>query len=192
MSEDFVSIHEVKIASPCTASWEQMMGNEQVRFCDQCEKNVYNLSSMSPRQAEALIRQKEGQLCVRLYRRRDGTVLTDNCPVGFRAARRWLVARVGAVAAVFLAFFPGLNGTPTGRPTLWGEPGGTEGGLVLSPPPPLEPTMGEMMPPPEPPAPSEGWMMGGPPAMVSPEGPCVGRMLSTPPQSRASEMGDTR
>ena len=166
MSEDFISIHEVKIASPCTASWEQMMGNEQVRFCDQCEKNVYNLSSMSPRQAEALIRQKEGQLCVRLYRRRDGTVLTDNCPVGFRAARRWLVARAGAVAALFLAFFPGLNGTPTGRLSLWGEPTEIKGEVIPPPPPPGplmgKPVLGQMMTPPEPPAPSSGWMTGSP------------------------------
>src|SRR5580704_343466 len=32
----------VHVAAPCPASWEQMVGDEHVRFCGQCEKNVYN------------------------------------------------------------------------------------------------------------------------------------------------------
>src|SRR5260370_15414772 len=51
-------------------------------------KNVYNLSEMTRREAEALVREKEGQLCARLYRRADGTILTSNCPAGLRAIVR--------------------------------------------------------------------------------------------------------
>jgi hypothetical protein len=52
---------------------------------------------MTRRQAEALLREKEGQLCARLYRRADGTILTENCPVGLRAIGR-RVSRVAGAA----------------------------------------------------------------------------------------------
>src|SRR5262249_30411160 len=77
----------VKVASPCPAEWKWMYGNARVRFCPQCNLNVYNLSAMSKEEAELLILQTEGQLCVRFYRRKDGTILTSNCPVGLRALR---------------------------------------------------------------------------------------------------------
>jgi len=40
---------------------------------------------MTSSEIEALLSQREGRLCARLYQRTDGTVLTKNCPVGFRA-----------------------------------------------------------------------------------------------------------
>jgi hypothetical protein len=43
---------------------------------------------MTRHQAEALLREKEGQLCARVFRRADGTILTGNCPVGLRAMGR--------------------------------------------------------------------------------------------------------
>jgi len=89
-------LNRVKIASPCRADWNSMKGNDRARFCDQCQKNVFNLSAMTSHEAAALIRSTEGRLCVRLYRREDGTVLTGNCPVG--VARAW-----GKVKTVFSA-----------------------------------------------------------------------------------------
>jgi hypothetical protein len=93
-------LSSLEVASPCRASWEAMSGDDRVRFCDQCAKKVYNLSGMSRREAEALIRESEGRLCVRFYRRRDGTVLTDNCPVGLRAARRWAQIQLAGISAL--------------------------------------------------------------------------------------------
>jgi hypothetical protein len=61
---------------------------ERVRFCSQCNLNVYNLSAMTRDEAKALLYKTEGRLCVRFYRRSDGTVLTQNCPVGLRALKR--------------------------------------------------------------------------------------------------------
>jgi len=94
-------LSRVSVASPCSASWEKMDGDERARFCNHCQKHVYNLSAMSRAEAEALVREKEGKLCVRFYRRRDGTMLTDNCPVGLRTMRRWLVLQMGGLAGVF-------------------------------------------------------------------------------------------
>lgn len=84
------SLAHVKIAAPCSANWEQMYSfeGERVRFCSQCNRNVYNLSAMTRDEAKALLYKTEGRLCVRFYRRSDGTVLTQNCPVGLCAFKR--------------------------------------------------------------------------------------------------------
>src|SRR5688500_1859662 len=74
-------LDHVKIASPCSADWEQMIGTDRVRFCGACNLNVYNLSSLTKSQAESLIAQTEGRVCVRCYRRNDGSILTRDCPL---------------------------------------------------------------------------------------------------------------
>ena len=102
-------LDHVRVAAPCKADWEQMIGTDRVRFCGQCNLNVYNLSSMTRAQAESLISQTEGRLCVRFYRRTDGSILTDNCPVGLRAIRRRLSYLAKAASAAVLSFFAGLG-----------------------------------------------------------------------------------
>ncbi len=99
----------MRIAAPCKADWEEMIGTQRVRFCGQCNLNVYNLSSMSTAQAESLIAQTEGRLCVRFYRRSDGSILTENCPVGLRAIRRRLSYLAKAASATVLSFFAGVG-----------------------------------------------------------------------------------
>ncbi|WP_437757232.1 hypothetical protein [Sorangium sp. So ce1389] len=90
-------LDSLRVASPCTASWDEMAGDDRVRFCQHCEKNVYNLSEMPREEAERLVRAAAGDLCVRLYQRADGTVLTADCPVGVnrRRIRNMTAAAVG-------------------------------------------------------------------------------------------------
>ena len=45
-------LNNIKIASPCSANWDEMYGNERKRFCGDCKLNVYNLSGMSRDEAE--------------------------------------------------------------------------------------------------------------------------------------------
>src|SRR5439155_8496974 len=91
-------LDQIRVASPCKASWDAMEGGDQVRFCVQCSKNVYDLSGMTREAAEQLVQETEGRVCVRFYRRADGTVLTSDCPVGARKLRfrRAAIAAVGA------------------------------------------------------------------------------------------------
>src|SRR5262249_21676769 len=49
--------------------------------------------------AVALLREKEGRLCVRLHRRPDGTVMTADCPRGRPGLLRRLGRRLAAAAA---------------------------------------------------------------------------------------------
>lgn len=105
------SLAHVKIAAPCSADWDQMFSSEgeRVRFCSQCNLNVYNLSAMTQDEAKALLYKTEGRLCVRFYRRSDGTVLTQNCPVGLRALKQ-RVAWVAQVAlGMLLTLLAGLG-----------------------------------------------------------------------------------
>lgn len=86
-----------------------MTGDDAVRHCGKCKKNVYNLSEMSSAQVEALLREAETP-CVRFYQRHDGTVITGNCPVGARSVRRKQALfglAAGALAAFGLALVPG-------------------------------------------------------------------------------------
>ena len=75
-------LERVRIASPCAADWDKMQGDARKRFCGECKMNVYNLSAMTKSEAETLLINSEGRLCARFYRRADGTILTQNCPVG--------------------------------------------------------------------------------------------------------------
>jgi hypothetical protein len=87
-SKTFIPLENIRIANPCRADWNMMAGDDRVRFCQSCAKSVYNLSAMSKEGAEKLIAEKEGKLCVQYYQRTDGTIITDNCPVGLKIARR--------------------------------------------------------------------------------------------------------
>jgi hypothetical protein len=81
-----------------------MAGDDRVRFCRQCWLYVYNLSEMSRQEAEALVREKERRrVCVRFYRRADGTIITRDCPVGLWAARRKAVMGIAVAAMILLA-----------------------------------------------------------------------------------------
>lgn len=92
-------LSHVRIAAPCNVDWDSMTGDERKRFCGQCKLNVYNISEMSTKEAANLIRKTEGRACLRLYRRQDGTIITDNCPVGLRKVRD----RIMKVAAIVTA-----------------------------------------------------------------------------------------
>src|SRR4030095_1550937 len=97
MTGPIQTLDRLYVATPCSADWDSMQGNDKVRFCQHCNANVYNISMMTKAQAERLIASSEGRLCTKFYRRIDGTILTKDCPVGLRALRR-RVSRVASAA----------------------------------------------------------------------------------------------
>ena len=95
-------LDRVNVAAPCHVSWDSMKGDERVRFCGDCSQNVFNLSSMSRDEATEFVKKAQGlgeRVCVRFYRRADGTMLTSDCPVGVRRRRRRRIIG-GAVMAL--------------------------------------------------------------------------------------------
>jgi hypothetical protein len=144
-------LDQIEIASPCTVSWETMNGDDLVRHCSQCSLSVYNISEMSKSEAETLVRVKEGRLCIRMYKRFDGTVITNDCPVGLRKLKQslQLISRAAAALLTFLLSLVAANGeetkssntnSPTKQPAtnakcpvvLQGEPITLQGAPVVS------------------------------------------------------------
>ncbi|MEO5929315.1 MAG: hypothetical protein ABIR47_05240, partial [Candidatus Kapaibacterium sp.] len=117
-------LDQIQIATSCTASWEEMAGNDRTRHCSQCDLNVHNISAMTSREAKTLISSAEGRICVRLFRRADGTVITQDCPVGRRASRKRFVRSMPYIAAAVVAL--------TGATTWYSTAGRhTNGGMAL-------------------------------------------------------------
>jgi hypothetical protein len=102
-------LNNIKIASPCSQDWEAMLGDNRKRFCGECKLNVYNLSGMTKAEAEQLLINSEGRLCVRFYQRVDGTVLTQDCPVGWAAFKKSVSKTATAAASLVFGIISGLG-----------------------------------------------------------------------------------
>lgn len=86
------SVRSITVTSPCLADWDQMTGNDQIRFCEHCNLKVHNISELSYSQAARLIARSQGGLCVRYYRDSQGAALTKQTSrklhqIGRRASR---------------------------------------------------------------------------------------------------------
>jgi len=149
MTRQAVSLEVIDIARPCPADWDAMRGDDQVRFCKHCSLNVYNLSAMSREAAERLVAEREGRLCIRMYRRLDGTVVTADCDGAFKLAAKRVGRFAKAATAVVLTaalaplgFSRWLNAAPTDKS------GGTPS-VCVNPPAQLpRAMMGDMVEPP--------------------------------------------
>ncbi len=108
MSKFDSPLNNIKIASPCPADWNEMYGDNRKRFCSDCKLNVYNLSGMTRDEAEVLVTNAEGRLCVRYYQRADGSVITADCPVGWAKVKQRTKVYATAVASMLVALFGGL------------------------------------------------------------------------------------
>jgi len=91
------------VSSPCPMSWDDLVGNDRVRYCGKCRLNVYNLADMPSEEVEVLVRRTEGRLCGRIYLRGDRTGSLRDCPSA--AGRRLLRRLVGTAAVLSLAVF---------------------------------------------------------------------------------------
>jgi len=81
-------VNKIVIRNPCAANWDDMHGDQTVRFCRQCKKNVHNLSAMNPEQLAFTLELRERQpTCVFMARANDGSVVIDNCPKFLRKQR---------------------------------------------------------------------------------------------------------
>jgi len=107
MSRDRIDLDRIAVASPCSMSWNDMDGNDRVRFCSQCKLNVYDISAMTKPEAESFIANAEGRICARYYRRADGTILTKDCPVGLRAVRKRVSRAAAAAFSALVSLFGG-------------------------------------------------------------------------------------
>jgi hypothetical protein len=164
-------LDQIRVASPCSANWNQMTGDDRTRHCGACDKDVYNLSGMTREEAEALIIERNGELCARYYQRADGTILLADCTVGMQRKRgqRRTAARAALIAGgLATAGAMALRARATERLGAISRDEVVMGGLMArepllpAPPPPapiapapVRVTMGAMVLPVEPPHPPQ-------------------------------------
>lgn len=98
-------IDNLRVASPCHVPWDSMTGSNRVRNCNSCRINVFNIAEMTAVEAEHLIHTHDGRLCIRLFKRADGTVITNDCPVGFRLYQKRVARYAGAALTAILGLF---------------------------------------------------------------------------------------
>lgn len=88
--EESSFLDRIYTSSPCTVAWNEMTGSDRVRDCSQCSRKVFNISEMSTNEAEAFLKENRDSQCLAYYRRKDGTIMTDDCPIGLRKIRNTL------------------------------------------------------------------------------------------------------
>ena len=156
------ALDAVEIPVPCEVPWESMTGSDQVRHCGECRQNVYNVSELTRAEALQLLASRSGRVCLRIFRRVDGTVVTSDCRERLRAARKrgWLVfagallivawAQICAQVVGLMGLRRLVRGGVMGSPpvsalAVRGRPGLTPA-VPLTGVSPAPPTMGEPTP----------------------------------------------
>ena len=106
---------QVQIDTPCHADWGSMAGDEQKRFCGSCQKYVHDLSKMDTESANDLLAERDGNVCVRVRRNPDGSVVTKDHDL----SRRGWLSNCGASLAgmMTMLLFGGCR-----DPFVQGEP----------------------------------------------------------------------
>jgi hypothetical protein len=84
-------LDSINVKIPCYESWEKMSGNDEVRFCSHCEKDIYNLSEMNRVEAEKLVKTSKGKICVRYVKTPQGKFIT-NLPKLHKITRQAMTA----------------------------------------------------------------------------------------------------
>ena len=113
MSRFYSPLDNVRVASPCSADWDSMYGDDRKRFCKECKLNVYNLSGMTREEAEKLVTNAEGRLCIRFYERPDGTIITQDCPVGWAKIKQRTRIYATAALSMLMALLTGYFSFPS-------------------------------------------------------------------------------
>lgn len=75
-------LERVRVPQPCDASWDEITEQRDAvsaqRLCEHCEREVHDLSQMTKAEAEDLIGNSKGKVCVRLVKDADGRTVTKD------------------------------------------------------------------------------------------------------------------
>ena len=128
MTKKRMRLDRMQVPTPCPADWDLMPGDDLVRFCRECNRNVYHISAMRRPEAEALVANSDGQICVRFYREIDGTIRTEDTtrPPLLRVANasRFVSATLAGLLALNVASYAEASAapdTPTRISRAYGE-----------------------------------------------------------------------
>lgn len=97
-------VDRLKIDFPCTADWNQMRGNERIRYCEECNKYVYDFARLPRRQVEEMMAASPGRICAKLTYKNNSLVFLDSKP-----RPRPESHRASPLAAAILTAMLGIN-----------------------------------------------------------------------------------
>ncbi len=122
-------LNNLTIPSPCTADWNSMVGNDQVRFCEHCSLDVHNLSVLTRRHAERLVARSNGRLCVRYHHDSSGRPLTlPVAPKLHRISRRISRIAAGAFSATLSVSSAVAQNSASSQSGNWNPPNAAQPG----------------------------------------------------------------
>ena len=93
-------VETAHVREPCSAEWDAMEGNDRVRFCASCRKDVYDLSAFAADEAEHLLRGAAGRVCIIVERDSQGRTLTADRLPPRRSLRRLATIATAASVAI--------------------------------------------------------------------------------------------
>jgi len=102
----------LSIPTPCSADWNDLVGDGRRRYCEHCDKNVYDFSKMTATEVGALLATLQGRVCARITWQTDGSVLTEDPLPILPVVRR----RASPFASVAVTTLITINASPVGRP----------------------------------------------------------------------------
>lgn len=108
---DLRVLNEIAIETPCLVPWGEIRGAGRVRFCQVCQKSVFDLIELTSVAAAQVLAESDALPCVRICRAPDGRIVTADHPTSL-GVRIWrgLRRRSGWAASLFaLLFLPGCG-----------------------------------------------------------------------------------
>lgn len=63
-------LEKINVKNPCLENWDEMIGNEQEKFCKVCNKTAYNLSEMTEKRALKILSQEK--VCIKFDHEENG------------------------------------------------------------------------------------------------------------------------
>lgn len=119
-----IPLAQVRVADPCPMSWDDMAGDDRARYCRHCDKHVHNLSALREDEAQRLICESAGSLCIAYVPDAQGAPTTLPYAAQKQPRYRWrLVAMIAALGGAASAFATALYRPKplTPVPTLRGQ-----------------------------------------------------------------------
>lgn len=107
-----------------------MSGDDAIRFCGRCQQNVYDVTELSSAQVEALLGTKA---CLTFYQRKDGTLVTRDCPEGIALRRRRAVRHALVATSIASAIGAAVAGMQETRRIAPAPPAGADPAVATSP-----------------------------------------------------------
>lgn len=98
---DRTPLEVIQIKQPCELDWDALPGDGPTRMCPRCRKQVHNLSALPREDAERLVGQRSGPMCVYFTRDPHGIVNTlEYAPGPNRTRQRWWFGLAGVLTLV--------------------------------------------------------------------------------------------